>query len=89
MTRHQPSGAQNRRVARERAKALAADGQYELKLLVRAADVDPLILTGDLSDDDLTTSGRLAAALAKLLPDMVKRYAGRLEDSLGEPATLL
>jgi hypothetical protein len=35
-----------------------------------------LILTGDLSEHDLTTSGHLAAALAELLPDMVKRCAG-------------
>ena len=80
MIRRQPSGARNRRVARERAKALAADGQYELKLLVRAADVEPLILTGDLSEDDLTSGGRLAAALAELLPDMVRHYAARLEE---------
>jgi len=76
----QPSGAQIRRVARARAKALAADGQYELKLLVRAADVDPLILTGDLTEDDLAAGGRLAAALAELLPDMVRHYAARLEE---------
>jgi hypothetical protein len=60
LIRHQPSGAQNCRVARERARVLAAAGQLELKLLVRAADFEPLILTGDLSEDDLTTSGRLA-----------------------------
>ena len=59
---------------------MAAAGQLELKLLVRAADFEPLILTGDLSEDDLTTSGRLAAALAELLPDMVRHYAARLEE---------
>jgi hypothetical protein len=79
LIRRQHAGAQNRRVARERARALAADGQLELKLLVRVADCEPLNLTGDLSDDDLTTGGRLSAALAELLPDMVRTYAGRLE----------
>jgi hypothetical protein len=83
----QPSGAQNRRVARERAEALAATGQLELKLPVRAADFEPLILTGDLSDDDLTSGRRLAAALAELLPDMVKHYAARLEEP--QPQALL
>jgi hypothetical protein len=78
--RHQPSGAQNRRAARERAKALAAAGQYELKLLVRAADCEPLLLTGDLSEDDLTTGGRLSVALTELLPDMVRYPAERLEE---------
>ena len=39
----QPSGAQNRRVARERAKELAEAGQLEP--LVRVADCEPLVLT--------------------------------------------
>jgi hypothetical protein len=33
-----------------------------------------------ISEDDLTTPTRLAAALAELLPDMARHYAGRLED---------
>ena len=80
MIRWQPSGAYNRRIARERARALAADGQYELRLLVRAADCEPLIITGDLSDDDFATPARLSAALTELLPDMVRHYASRLEE---------
>jgi hypothetical protein len=38
------------------------------------------VLTGDLSEDDLATPARLSAALAELLPDMVKHYASRLEE---------
>ena len=78
--RRQPSGAQNRRASRERARALAAAGQLELRFPIRAAGFEPLLLTGDLSEDDLTSGGRLAAALADLLPDMIRHYAARLED---------
>jgi hypothetical protein len=80
LIRRQPSGAQNRRIARERAGALAAAGQFELRFPIRAADVEPLVLTGDLSDDDLTTGGQLSAALTELLPDMIRHYAARLEE---------
>ena len=73
--RHQPSGAQNRRASGERAQALAAAGQLELKFPVAVADCDPLLRTGDLSEDDLTTGGRLSVAMTELLPDMVRYYA--------------
>jgi hypothetical protein len=74
--RPQPSGAQNRRVARERAaKALAATGQLELKLLVNVADFELLVQTGDLSEDDLTNPVRFAAAMVELLPEMARCYA--------------
>jgi hypothetical protein len=46
------SGAQNRRASRERARELAEAGQLELKLLVRVTDCEPLIVTGDFSEDD-------------------------------------
>jgi hypothetical protein len=44
------------------------------------ADCEPQLLTGDLSEDDLATGGRLSAALTELLPDMVRHYASRLEE---------
>jgi hypothetical protein len=85
--RPQPSGAANRRASRERAaKALAEAGQLELRFPVRVMDCDPLIQSGDFSEDDLTTSARLSAALAELLPDMVRHYAKRLEEQ--EPRAL-
>jgi hypothetical protein len=84
--RPQPSGAQNRRAARERARAQALAGQLEIKFPIRVADCEPLVLTGDLSEDDLATSARLSAALAELLRDMVRHYASRLEEH--EPRAL-
>ena len=42
--RPQPSGAANRSRAKERARAQALAGQLELKLLVRVADCEPLVL---------------------------------------------
>jgi hypothetical protein len=86
--RPQPSGAQNRRVARERAKELAEAGQLELKFLVRVADCEPLILTSDLSENDLQTSVRLSSAVAELWSDMVRHYAKRLEEQQREPSSL-
>jgi hypothetical protein len=55
-------------------------GQLEIKFPIHVADCEPLVLTGDLSEDDLATPARLSAALAELLPDMVKHYASRLEE---------
>jgi hypothetical protein len=36
--------------------------------------------TGDLSEDDLATGGRLSLALTDLEPDMIRHYAARLEE---------
>jgi hypothetical protein len=66
----------------------AEAGQLELKILVRVMDCEPLVVTGDLSEDDLQTPARLSAALAELWPDMVRHYAKRLEELPSEPATL-
>ncbi len=41
--RPQRSGAQNRKMAKDRARELAEAGQLELKFLVRATDCEPLI----------------------------------------------
>jgi hypothetical protein len=50
--------------------AQALPGQLEIKFPIHVADCEPLVLTGDLSDDDLATPARLSAALVELLPDL-------------------
>jgi hypothetical protein len=49
-------------------------------------EFEPLIVTCDLSDDDLLLPARLSAV--ELLPDMIPYYAKRLEERQREPATL-
>ena len=60
----------------------------EINLVIRMADLDPLVQTGDLSEDDVANPNptRLSAALAEFLPDMVNHYASRLEEH--EPRAL-
>ena len=76
----QRSGAQTRKMAKERARERASVGQLELKLhwtsattrsFIRVEEFEPLVATGDLSDDDLLMPARLSAALVELLPGVI------------------
>jgi hypothetical protein len=74
--------------AKERAaKALAEAGRLELKFSVNVADCDPLVQSGDFSEDDLTPA-RASSAAAELWPDLVRHYAKRLEEQQREPSSL-
>jgi hypothetical protein len=66
---------------------MALAGQLELRFSVNAADCDPLIESGDSSEDDLTPA-RASSAAAELWPDMVRHYASRLQEQQREPSSL-
>jgi hypothetical protein len=67
---------------------MALAGQLELRFPVRVEDIEPLVLTGDISEDDILKPARLSVAMSELLPDMARYYASRLDELQREPATL-
>jgi hypothetical protein len=87
-SRPQRSGAAGRSRAKAREKELAEAGQYELKFLVRVEDLEQLVVTGDISEDDIQTPARRSAAVAELLPDLARRHAKHLEEQQREPSSL-
>ncbi len=63
-------------------------GSSSSSFFAHAIDYEPLVATGDLSEDDLQTSVRLSLAMVELLPDMIRHYAKRLEGLRSEPSSL-
>jgi hypothetical protein len=56
--------------------------------LIRVEEFEPLVVTGDLSENDLLMPARLSAGLVELLPDMIPHYAKRLQEQQREPSSL-